>query len=96
MTDVRQCHWVKIGDEEWVHIPGCWGAIHDPAGCTCDIKGSELERALRARREAEICIEKLREKALERSERLNEMFMMNNRLRDEIRRLEDELNSKTP
>ena len=97
MTDGFQCYNVKIGDDEWIHIPGCWGAALDgPRGCTCYIQGSELERALRARREAELYVEKLRDKAHERAERLNQMFRGNNRLREEIRRLEAYLTVKTP
>lgn len=82
------CHHVKIGDEEWAHIPGCYGSIHDPACCTCYATGSELEEAIRRRNEAERCIERLHERARERAERLNDMFHRNRELREEIRRLE--------
>lgn len=48
------CHHVKDPETGlWVHIPECYGAIHDPDGCTCEVMGSDLERAIRAREEAE-------------------------------------------
>lgn len=89
------CHSIKIGDEEWVHIPGCWAAIHDPACCTCYERGSELEEAIRGRREAEMYIERLQERAAERAERLNQMFSRNRRLYQEIERLESLLQKQT-
>lgn len=48
------CHHVKDPETGlWVHIPECYGAIHDPDACTCEVKGSDLERAIRAREKAE-------------------------------------------
>jgi len=93
--DHDQCYQVKIGDDEWVHIPGCWGAIEDPAFCTCHITGSELERAKRGRREAEMYIEKMRDRNHERVERLNQMFHTNRKLHAEVRRLEEILAKQT-
>lgn len=41
------CHHVKDPQTGlWAHIPGCYGAIHDPDGCTCAVKGSDLEQAI--------------------------------------------------
>jgi len=90
-----QCYQVKIGDNEWVHIPGCWAATQDPACCTCDISGSELERAQQARREAEAYIEKLHDRAHERTERLNQMFQTNKKIHAEMRKLEQILAKQT-
>lgn len=53
MTAPETCHHVQDDDGAWVHIPGCWAAIHDPSECICEVDGSELERALHGRREAE-------------------------------------------
>ena len=82
------CHHVKIGDDEWAHIPGCYGAIHDPGCCTCYPRGSELEEAQRRCDESERYIEKLRDAAHERTERLNDMFHRNRALFKEVQRLE--------
>lgn len=82
------CHQVKLGPDEWVHIPGCFGSLHHPAGCTCYAQGSEFEEAIQRRDEAERYIERLLDKAEERATRLNEMFHRNRKLHDEIRRLE--------
>ncbi len=94
-TSYIPCHHVKIGDDEWVHIPGCHGSIHNPAHCTCYPTGSELEEAIGRRDEAERYIERLHEKAGERAERLNDMFHRNRKLNDEIRRLETVLAAAT-
>jgi hypothetical protein len=56
------CHHVKDPETGmWVHIPECYGAINDPDGCTCEIKGSDLEQAIfekeEAQRRAEACLQ---------------------------------------
>jgi hypothetical protein len=71
MSTPSTCYHMQDEDGTWLHIPGCWGAIHDPSGCTCEITGSELELARRARAIAEAHIEKLRDKAIERADRMN-------------------------
>ncbi len=81
------CHHVKIGKEVWVHIPGCWSAVHDPACCTCYPTGSELEEAISRRDEAERYIQRLLDRTREQSQRLNQMFSQNRKLRAKITRL---------
>lgn len=85
-AEPNRCHHIQDADGTWMHIPGCWGAIHGPEGCTCKVGGSALERAERARSAAEGYVETLIEKGNERAERLNAMFYENRRLRDEIER----------
>lgn len=77
------CHFIQDGDD-WVHIPGCWGAIHDPLCCTCKIAGSPLERAEKGRAVAERYIETLRDRDGERIERCNSLFRENRKLRARI------------
>lgn len=38
------CFWAYLEDGSAHFIPGCYGAIHDPAQCTCTVPGSELEK----------------------------------------------------
>lgn len=50
-----RCHYIydKIGGK--VHIPGCWGAVHDgPAYCTCyekRVEDAEREEVKQLRRQ---------------------------------------------
>lgn len=86
-TIAKTCYQAKTGDGEWMLIPACWGSIKTPPRCTCGVAGSELERAQAARREAEIYIERLREREGEREARLNQMFGRNRKLHAEVERL---------
>lgn len=81
MTDApTTCYHVQDYEGTWCHIPGCWASVHDQSACTCAITGSELERAQRGRREAEIYIEKLQDRAAERAERHNQSLQYQRRL----------------
>jgi hypothetical protein len=75
------------GDE--ILIPMCHGsAVHGSFACTCTVPDSRIEAAERGRREAELYVEKLLDRAHERAERLNQMFRLNTKLQAEIIRLE--------
>ena len=75
------CHHVKDPETGlWAHIPECYGAIHDPAGCTCAVKGSDLEQAIfekeEAQRRADACLKSAkgtREQNVRLSLRLREL-----------------------
>lgn len=92
---LKSCHHVKDAYGDWVHIPGCWGAIHDTAGCTCAITGSALEQAQAGRREAERYIEKLLDRADERVERLNNSFNYQRHLHARMREAEAQRDTAT-
>ncbi len=57
-----RCHWVRGDDGLETLIPHCWGSINSPSFCTCDTKGSEVERALYGRMTAEQEVMRLRGK----------------------------------
>lgn len=75
-----RCHWVREQDGTETLIPGCWGSVHNPANCTCEVAGSALERAERARQAAETEIERLREKLSSAADRVRDLMTRNARL----------------
>lgn len=75
-----RCHWVREQDGTETLIPGCWASVHDPANCTCEVPGSALERAKRARQAAETEVERLREKLSSAADRVRELMTRNARL----------------
>jgi hypothetical protein len=80
----ERCHWVREQDGTETLIPGCWGSVHDPANCTCEVPGSALERAERARQAAETEVERLREKLVSGAERVRELMTRNARLHAQL------------
>lgn len=83
-----RCYRVLV-DEEWVHIPACYGAaIAGPEACTCDVVGSRLEQAEAVRVSAESEIERLRDKAVARHQYVEMLFNQNRALRARVRELE--------
>jgi hypothetical protein len=80
----ERCHWVREQDGTETLIPGCWGSVHDPANCTCEVPGSALERAERARQAAETEVERLREKLVSGAERVRELMTRNSRLHAQL------------
>ena len=92
MTDNHvPCYQVKTGDDEWVLIPGCWGALYRPKACTCYPTGSELEEAIARRDEAELHIGRMKVRGAERATRLNDMFHRNKVLSYKVRELEAQI-----
>lgn len=82
------CQWVKDPDNGLdAFIPRCWGGVHGPESCTCEIAGSELEQAQKATAEARETITFLREQLSRERENLIYLSQNNRRLRDEIRKL---------
>lgn len=88
-----RCHWVRDEDGFEVLIPRCWGSVLDPAGCTCDVEGSRLEQAERARVSAEAEIMRLREKLERQADRYAASTRYQQRLWAELRRLRAEVES---
>lgn len=85
------CHWIKDPDTgENVFIPHCYGALHDPDGCTCEIEGSRLEKAEIALVQANETIERLRENLAWHRGEAESLHRNNNRLRDKIRQMKAE------
>lgn len=91
-----RCHWVRCEDGTEVLIPRCWDAVHDPAACTCNVDGSRLDRALRARDVAEQEVERLREKLQRAGVRHADFLARDARLMAEIRRLRAVVESLEP
>jgi hypothetical protein len=86
---VGRCHHVKDPvTGNWVHIPGCWGGLYDPEGCTCGLEGSALDQAVEAREYAEERAERLRELMAGRREEMERLRRVNQSLRARIRELE--------
>lgn len=82
------CHWAKDPETEIMcFIPGCYGAIHDPAYCTCEIEGSRLDKAEIALARAEETIIYLRDVLKSEQSARRSLRHNNDRLRDEIREL---------
>ena len=82
------CHWIKDPDTGVnLFIPNCYGALHDPDGCTCEIEGSRLEKAAAALARAEEQISYMRDTLNSEYRHARYLERNNNRLRDEIRRL---------
>jgi peptidoglycan hydrolase CwlO-like protein len=86
-----RCHWVREQDGTETLIPGCWGSVHDPANCTCEVPGSALDRAERARQAAEAEVERLREKLARAADRVRELMTRNARLHDKLTEARKEL-----
>lgn len=86
--DETPCHWVKCEDGTLALIPMCYGGAHDPKECTCEYRGSKLERAQEALHEAEATIERLKETNRRLRERTEQQFNADRRLRERIRELE--------
>lgn len=82
------CHWVKGEDGQEFMIPECYGGAHDPKECTCEVKGSELDRAKEAWREAEERISRMVDAGHRLNERYTQIFNQNRNLRERIRELE--------
>lgn len=91
MTD--SCHWIRDEDGLEVLIPRCWGSVHHPVGCTCDVGGSALEQAERRRDIAEGEVLRLREKAMRARELYEGALRWQTRQRQEIKRLEAEISA---
>jgi len=90
MAQPDRCHWYRDGDGE-VLIPMCLGtAINGPAECTCDVPESRIEAAERGRAEAERQVLRLREARDRGLEEQQANWRHNKRLRERIRKLEDE------
>lgn len=81
------CHWIRDEDGFEVMIPRCWGSVLDPAGCTCSVDGSRIERAERAREIAEGEVMRLREKLLRQADRYSDSVRYQQRLHAEWRAL---------
>lgn len=87
MAKIDKCYQVKDGDD-WLLIPNCWGALEHPDLCTCDIEGSELEKAQSERDIAKRHIARMIERSDDREQRMNQMFKRNKALRARITELE--------
>ena len=68
-------------------MPGCYGAIHDPAGCTCEILGSGLDRAQAALARAEERINCLQVQLRYEHASKRSLLRNSDNLREEIREL---------
>lgn len=85
---INSCYWWRCADGEMILIPRCWGCvIEGPGGCTCDVPGSELERARDGRIAAEREIERLREKLGRAADRQTDLAVQIGWMRREIGRL---------
>lgn len=83
-----RCYWVRGDDGLEILIPPCWGCVMDgPAACTCEIDGSSLERAERARFGAEQVVLRLRDKLDRTAERYEQALNHQRRQSREIQRL---------
>lgn len=83
-----RCYWTRDEDGLEVLIPRCWGSVLDPAGCTCAVEGSALEKAERRRDIAEGEVLRLREKLIRATDRYEEILRKDRRWGAEVRRLE--------
>lgn len=87
-AQIDRCYWWRCTDGETILIPRCWGCvIEGPEGCTCDVPGSELERARDARIAAEREVERLREKLGRAADRQADLAVQVGSMRREIVRL---------
>ncbi len=84
------CHWVTDGNGDPVMIPECYGGAHHPSSCTCEVRGSDLDQAKEALREAELRIERMRAASHLKNQRYEQIFNMNRRLRERIAELESQ------
>lgn len=91
LETAKPCHWVKDADVDMVFIPGCWGAVHHPAHCTCGVGGSRLERSEAGRTAAEREIERLRERRARQRELYLATHRRSQRLHARMRELEAQL-----
>lgn len=49
-----RCHYIYDKEAGKVWIPGCWGGLYDPEGCTCTDEITEFESRLYNRKVAEL------------------------------------------
>lgn len=64
-----RCHYIYDKDAGRVWIPGCWGGLYGPDGCTCSSTLPEFEKKLYN--------EKLAELNKENKELQKEVFRLN-------------------
>jgi len=83
-----RCYWTRDEDGLEVLIPRCWGSVLDPAGCSCEVEGSVLEKAERRRDIAEGEVLRLREKLIRATDRYDGALRWQRRQYQEIKRLE--------
>lgn len=82
------CHWVKDPEDGFLcFIPGCWGGVSGPEGCTCQVEGSRLDRVEKEAADAAETIRYLRAMLAYERRHAGDLHRNNNRLRDEIRAL---------
>lgn len=85
------CHHVKDPETGlWAHIPECYGAIHDPDGCTCEVRGSDLEQAVLERDRAQRRAESYLQSAQSLREQNVRMSIRNRELRRRITELKQQ------
>lgn len=74
----------------WVHIPGCYAAIHDPECCTCAVKGSDLENAIADKERAEAKARHAIASAQQTRQRNTQLLIRNADLRRRIAALKNQ------